>query len=371
MLNRHKKLLTSLLTVVYFLSLVAGSIVYAQPSQAAKATKVATRTITDMAGRKVTVPSQIKKIYTTSPIGQITLYSLNPDKLIGWNYKMTAAEAKFIQPRYRSLPVFGGPFGKASTLNPEALIKAKPDIIINMGNIDDLAISSSDKLQKQLNIPVVMVDGKLMNMDKAYTYLGDLLGEKVKAKELATFCRTNLSGIQGRAKAIPENKKVRVYYAEGLKGLETDPKGSTHTEVLDLVGGLNVADIGAKSGYGRAQVSLEQVIVWNPDTIIICPEDGNSNPFYKEVMTDGKWSSIKAVKNKQVYIIPFGPFNWFDRPPSVNRVLGSLWLGNLLYPDIYKYDMKAKTKEFYAKFYHYKLTDKEVNELLQYGSHKK
>jgi len=40
-------------------------------------------------------------------------------------------------------------------------------------------------------------------------------------------------------------------------------------------------------------------------------------------------------------------------------------LGNLLYPDVYKYDMAKETREFYKKFYHYDLTDEELTSLLK------
>ena len=56
-----------------------------------------------------------------------------------------------------------------------------------------------------------------------------------------------------------------------------------------------------------------------------------------------------------MYEVPTAPFNWFDRPPSVNRMIGIKWLANLLYPNVFRYDMAAEVKDFYAKFYHYNL----------------
>ena len=40
------------------------------------------------------------------------------------------------------------------------------------------------------------------------------------------------------------------------------------------------------------------------------------------------------------------------------------WLGNLVYPEVYKYDMEKEVKEFYKLFYNYELTDEEVKEIL-------
>ena len=58
-------------------------------------------------------------------------------------------------------------------------------------------------------------------------------------------------------------------------------------------------------------------------------------------------------------------------PPSVNRIIGLKWLGNLIYPDIFKYDMVKETKEFYSKFYHVNLSTDQVNELLKNSTNKK
>ncbi|NLW07967.1 MAG: ABC transporter substrate-binding protein, partial [Clostridia bacterium] len=48
-----------------------------------------------------------------------------------------------------------------------------------------------------------------------------------------------------------------------------------------------------------------------------------------------------------------------------NRILGIKWLGNLLYPEIYGYDMTKETREFYKLFYHYDLSDEELTSLLK------
>jgi iron complex transport system substrate-binding protein len=86
---------------------------------------------------------------------------------------------------------------------------------------------------------------------------------------------------------------------------------------------------------------------------------------YEKIKADPKWKTIKAIQDNKVYAVPSGPFNWFDRPPSVNRVLGLKWLGNLLYPEVYDYDIAEEVREFYKMFYHYDLTDEDIEFLLK------
>lgn len=322
--------------------------------------------IVDMAGRKVTIPKNIKKLYSTSPIGSIMIYTINADKLSGWNYKLSPIEKKYILKKYQNLPMLGGWFGKGNTGNIEEIMKAKPDVIVNMGTITKKDISNSDAIQKQTGLPVVMVNGDLDKFDQAYNFLGNLMNEKDRTSVLAKYCTDTINKAKDNAKNVPESKRIRVYYAEGPKGLQTDPSGSQHAELLDLVGGYNVAKVKDTNRAGQEDVSLEQVLSWNPDVIITGSNSGGAGASILNIISkDSSWKNIKAVNNKKVYEIPQGPFNWFDRPPSVNRMIGVKWIGNLLYPDNFKYDMEKETKEFYKLFYHYNLTDSETKELLK------
>jgi len=319
-----------------------------------------TRTITDMAGRELTVPAKIDKVFCVSPVGTILVYTLDPDLLIGWNYELRPGEKEYILPEYHNLPNLGGWYAKA-TCNTEELLRINPDVILSVGYLDT---EQADKIQQQTGLPVVMINGDdLMQLDKAYEFAGKLLNMEKRANELGAYCRETAKDIQTKAKTISEDQRIRVYYAEGAGGLETDPKGSRHTETLDIVGGVNVAEVAMKGGMGMTPVSLEQVLAWNPDVILSWND--TQGGYYSKLLTDSKWQSIAAVKNKKVYAVPSGPFNWFDRPPSVNRIIGLKWLGNLLYPDVYKYDMAKETREFYKKFYHYDLSDNELKSLLK------
>jgi len=322
-----------------------------------------TRVITDSVGRTHTVPKDIKKIYTTSPVAAILTYTLAPEKIAGWNYELRPAEVKYILPELRNLPNLGG-WQSKSTGNIEEILKAKPDVIISMGdNLGETDISFADKLQDQLGIPVIIVELPLLGMGAAYDFMGDLLRVQERAAELAAYYRETLEDIQAKAAQIPDSDRIRVYYAEGPEGLQTEPYGSMHIQTLELVGGLNVAgDVEAGGKGGQSPVSFEQVLAWDPD-VIIC-WNKSSGGAYEVITTDSRWAELKAVQNKQVYEIPSAPYNWFDRPPSVNRIIGFKWLGNLLYPDIYTYDIISEARDFYKQFYHYDLTVEEAEELL-------
>ena len=58
------------------------------------------------------------------------------------------------------------------------------------------------------------------------------------------------------------------------------------------------------------------------------------------------------------------PFNWFDKPPSINRLIGVKWLTYIMYPNEVNYDIKEEAKDFYDIFYHINLTDEDLDIIL-------
>ncbi len=117
---------------------------------------------------------------------------------------------------------------------------------------------------------------------------------------------------------------------------------------MDLVGADNAADVEPASTGAGSEISFEQVLKWQPEVIITDTKD-----VYDEITTNNLWKDIKAVKNNEVYQIPNLPYSIISAPPSVNRICGIVWLGNLLYPEIYNMDVSEEVNQFYKVFYHY------------------
>ncbi len=162
---------------------------------------------------------------------------------------------------------------------------------------------------------------------------------------------------------IPDKEKIKVYYAEGKDGFSPDPLGSMHTRLLEFCGGVNVAQVTLKPGYGMAGASLEQILLWDPDMGII--GRGSQATLFTIIMTDSRWAQLKAVKNKKISIRPDNPLSWFDGPPGPCQMVGMYWMINKLYPDKTSgLDLNEKIKEYYSKFFHYDLTDDQLTRLL-------
>lgn len=217
----------------------------------------------------------------------------------------------------------------------------------------------------QTGVPVVFVEASLDNIEQSYQMLGDLLNEEEKANHLGEIGKTIVEETKNLAATLDEEQKLKVYYGEGENGLQTNPPQSIHAEVLNLVGAINVADLEQTTGAGLTEVSIEQILQWDPDVIVFGPHSA-----YETVMNDPLWQDLRAVQDERVYEVPEGPYNWMGRPPAVNRLLGLRWMGSLLYPEIFNYDLHQEIKEFYKEFYHYELTDDQVHEFLKNSTEK-
>ncbi len=320
-------------------------------------------TITDMAGREVTLPDEISKVYTHAQMSTIMVYTLAPDMLLGWNYELNDMEKAYILEEYQDLPAFG----MGDAVNHEAIIAAGPQIAIIAGTIDERTIADADDLQLKLGIPVVIIDGSIDKSAEAYRFLGEVLNIADAAEPLAVYAETALAWVNDKVSALAEEDKATVYYGNGAESLNTAPAGSSSAQVLDMIGVINVAQVEVGSS-SRIDVSKEQIISWNPDVVFLNgepKEDYSANAAVEDFISDPDFATVNAVINAKVYASPKAPFSWIDRPPGPNRLIGLYWSFATIYPEQADLDIDATIKDFYQLFYHMDLTDEQMQVLMQ------
>jgi iron complex transport system substrate-binding protein len=319
-----------------------------------------TRVFTDSAGREVELPLVIDKIAPSGAYAQIMLLTLCPEKLLGLSAPFSKNQKKYMDETYWDLPVFGQFYGKNATMNFEEIIKAGPDVIIDIGEEKDGIAADMDGIAEQTGIPVIFVKATLDTTAEAYDALGEILGVGERAAALSGYVREVMDTAAENRAALGAADRTRVLFGNGEYGLEVAGAGSVHAETLDAAGAENVAVLGKISETGRDEVSIEQVMLWDPDVVILAPDS-----CYNDIFDDPVWAGVDAVRRGRVYEIPMGPYSWLDRPPSVQRVLGVLWLGNLLYPALYDVDMIKETQRFYSLFWNCALTEEAARALLE------
>jgi iron complex transport system substrate-binding protein len=318
------------------------------------------REIVDMGNNKVTLPDTISKAVAASPPGTYLLYAIDPHLVAGLNFPLWESEKKYTIPEYRNLPVIGGMVGQGRTMNREVLLLVKPDFVVYWAWSND---ATNDKFKDSLSsLPFPLVSVRLDSIEDypaALRFMGDITHHEERGEELSRYAITAINEAKKISAAIPENKKVTVYYAEGLDGLSTERANSMHVELIPLAGGINVHQGKELDHYGMEKISMEQLLVYNPMVILV-----KEKAFFDQVYNDSRWKNVRAVQEKQVYLIPADPFNWFDRPPSFMRLLGIKWMLNLLHPDIYSIDLITETRAFYKLFLGVELNDAQAREVL-------
>ncbi|MCZ9313051.1 MAG: ABC transporter substrate-binding protein [Methanocorpusculum sp.] len=329
------------------------------------------RTFVDDIGREVTLPAAVDAVSPSGPLAQIVLYSLDPDLLVSIAREFSESQKKYIDPRLLTLPVTGNFYGsKASTMNAESIMAMDKelhiDVVLDVGEVKDTMESDFDDISRKTNVTFAFVtQNTLDDIPGSYLKLGRLLSREEQGQRLSNYTSLLLAEFAAGMAKIGDNKKSLIYVtAVDGNSVSMMGKGSYHAEVIDYVGNNVVPS--AVSGSGRGDdYTMEDVLRMNPDFIIV--SSTTDHAYYKKILSDPMWQSLSAVKNGNVYEAPNGPYNWMGGPPSVHRLLSLIWLGNLMYPDVYDYSIDSRVKEFYSLFFHYELTDAELNELMVYA----
>lgn len=311
--------------------------------------------VIDATGRSIIIPPTVSRVFPAGPPAAIILYTLAPDLLIGWPRANRPEECAFMLPDVCTRPEVGRLTGRGNTANLESVLALKPDLILDVGSTAPTFASLAARVQEQTGIPYALLDGRFEATASTYRLLGALTNRD--PEPLAVYTQGTLATMQERVNRIPEDQRPRVYYARGPRGLETGLGGSINVETIEFLGAHNVA---AERKGGLATVSIEQVLVWNPQLIVTIDAD-----FAANVRSDPQWAQVEAVRAGRVHLSPKLPFGWVDFPPSVNRLIGLWWLAKIFYPEHFDEDIRTLTRDFYSRFYHVTPSDFDIDRVLE------
>jgi iron complex transport system substrate-binding protein len=126
--------------------------------------------------------------------------------------------------------------------------------------------------------------------------------------------------------------------------LHTYGTGKYTGVIMDRAGGRNVAE--QINGY--QQVSMEEILQWNPEVIFV---QDRYQAIIPEIKNDPTWQAVDAVKNDRVYLCPEYVKPW-GHPCPESLALGEIWMAKRLYPDkLADVDLQKLVNDYYLKFY--------------------
>jgi iron complex transport system substrate-binding protein len=297
-------------------------------------------------------------VFPAGPPASLTVYTVAPEKTLGWTRAPSPEAQHFLPARYAELPELGRLTGRGNTVNLENVVRLKPDLVLDVGDTTPTYVSLADRVQEQTGVPAVLIGGRLAATASTLRTIGAVVGVPERAEMLARYAEAVLGEVQRKTAEVAAAQRPTIYVARGPKGLETAVAGSIGSEVVDLVGARNVVD---KDTAPRTivDVSPEQVLAWQPDVILSI-----DRRFYAAIRTDPFWREVRAVQAGKVHFVPDLPFSWLDDPPAPNRLIGLLWLAKLLYPASFPQDIHAEARRFYALFYQQEPSDAQLDGLL-------
>ncbi|EFN6901452.1 hypothetical protein EOZ60_25145, partial [Escherichia coli] len=173
--------------------------------------------------------------------------------------------------------------------------------------------------------------------------IGNIINKPEEAKALIKATENGCRMVSNRLQLLPEEQRVRAYMAN--PELTTYGSGKYTGLMMKHAGAVNVA---ASTIKGFKQVSIEQVIEWNPQVIFV----QNRYPaVVNEIQSSPQWQVIDAVKNHRVYLMPEYAKAWgYPMPEAMG--IGELWMAKKLYPEKFNdVDMHKIVNDWYRTFY--------------------
>ena len=307
-----------------------GALLLWSAAGGAIASDEASFTVRDDLSRAVSIPKKVERVISFQPEASRILAALGcADKLVGLDYFLIKNDHLFglIVPDSKNLPVVAY---EDASVNLESVMRLNPDVIL--ASPYDAHIP--DSLQMKTGRPVVAISS-LGHFDKLLDeirLLGRVMGRGRRAEELVAFFQEEIGRVRRRVSDVPEERRPRAYLAFWSSLVRTP----VSYDPVTVAGGRNVARSLAPTypGSDGAVVSLEQVVSWDPDIILI---HGNYPPQERRVTVDGvlgdrRLRSVKAVRDKRVFYT-FGFWSWWD-PAEV--LVETLYLAKVFHPELFR-----------------------------------
>ncbi len=157
--------------------------------------------------------------------------------LLGWPRANRAEECVYMLPDICARPEVGRITGRGNTANLESVLALKPDLILDVGSTSATFVSLAERVQEQTGIPYVLLDGRFNAIPTSYREARRTdRTARGQAEKLARYAEDTMKTIIGRIGTVASDKRPRVYYARGPRGLETGLGGSINVETMEMLG---------------------------------------------------------------------------------------------------------------------------------------
>lgn len=293
-------------------------------------------TLTDQAGREVTIEAKPERLVSGYYISSSVLIALELDeKLVGIEAKANKRPIyKLSAPALIDLPSVG----TAKEFDLEGCAALEPDLVIL-----PIKLKNAVETLENLGINVLLVNPEDEELLTAMiSLIAEATGTQERAQALLAFADEQKASL---TELLKDADKPSVYLAGNSSFLSTAGSAMYQSDMISLAGGENVAAAIEDSYW--VEIGYEQLLAWDPACIVLASDAAYT---VDDVLADPNLADCAAVKNGRVYQLPSKAEAWDSPVPS--SILGSLWLANVLHPELLDDAACADViDEYYETFY--------------------
>jgi iron complex transport system substrate-binding protein len=331
-----------------------------------------TITVTDLAGREVTVPTRVERVVLGHSLYIQEFAAIEgedfTDKIVGWGSELetkdfdTYSQYLEVYPEIADIPIIGSM--SRNTFDTESVVSLNPDLVI-MPLMRYEAAKENIQLLESAGIPVLIVDfwkSPLENTQESTLLLGKVMGKEERAENIAEFYGEQMDLVYSTLNSIDSETSTSqtVYVEYGSRG--PSQYGITFTDsnwgpMLTKLGAANVAE-GVAS---MSAIDPEYLLSQNPDIIIIAGQYWPENPDsmglgYSTSLEESQddlqgfctrsgWDKLTAVENNNVHAIHHGISY------HIYNFVGMQALAKWIYPEEFAdLDPDENLKEFHKRY---------------------
>ena len=270
--------------------------------------------LTDGLGRLVELAGPAQRIVSLTPATTEILFAIGAgSQVVGRDMFSDYPDAAL------DVTDIGGSWGE---YNSEAIVNLQPDLVVAGGiNPPELVASLEN-----LGLTVYFLANSV-TLDELYANLsiiGDLTGHEIEAMVLSTSLEARSKAVDNILSGVTE--KPVVYYELDATPFTAGP-GTFVDQLIDRAGGIN---FGASMESAWAQVNLEQIVLADPDMIIL--GDAAYGETAETVAARPGWDALSAVSNQMIFAFDD---NLVSRP-GPRLIDGLEALARLIHPDLFE-----------------------------------
>jgi iron complex transport system substrate-binding protein len=281
--------------------------------------------ITDDAGRTVTLKDKPQRVVVLST-SLLNFVAAVDGNLAG--RATVKSEVASIPEKYQTVPDVG-PVYSVST---EKIIELKPDLVI----ASEIQHKELIPILEQNNIPVLALRTKTYDdVKRNLEVIGKVYGKEDTAKAKQAEMDAAIAAITDK---LPhEHKKIAIIHATP-SSVTVELPNSLAGDIAQLLHLDNVA-AGAGTVQGDAEkipYSMEALVEKNPDVIFFTsmgPSEKIQKRIKQDVESSPAWSSLKAVEEGSVYVLPE---NYFLLNPGLDYPKAVDYMARLVYPEVFQ-----------------------------------